>query len=66
MSSSWHHILTISFAVSLCNIEIYRVGDNRRTVKMLTTPHILTSRGQKRHVKHFHLTYRHDMSAGLQ
>ena len=34
MSSSWHHILAISPAV-----KFYRVGDNRRTVNMSTTPH---------------------------
>ena len=36
MSSSWHHILAISPAV----YQIYRVGDNRRTVNTSTTPHI--------------------------
>ena len=40
----WHHILAISPAVcrngSQMFIEIYRVGDNRRTVNTSTTPHI--------------------------
>ena len=35
ISSSCHHILAISPAV-----KIYQVGDNRRTVNTLTTPHI--------------------------
>ena len=35
MSGSRHHILAISPAV-----KIYRVGDNKRTVNTLTTPHI--------------------------
>ena len=37
MSSSWHHILSTSPAV---HIEIYRVGDNKGTVKTSTTRHI--------------------------
>ena len=36
MSSSWHHIL----AISPKKIDIYRVGDNRRTVNTSTSPHI--------------------------
>ena len=38
MSNSWHHILTISSAV-------YWVGNDRRTVKTLTTPHISDQSG---------------------
>ena len=44
MSSFWHHILAISPAVcrngSQWFIEIYRMGDNRKTVNTSTTPHI--------------------------
>ena len=40
----WHHILALSPAVcwngSQMFIEIYRVGDNRRTVNTSMTPHI--------------------------
>ena len=45
MSSSWYHILTISPAVY---IEIYQVGDNRRTVNMSTTAHISDQLGTKK------------------
>ena len=37
MSSSWHHIFTITPDVY---IEIYQVGDSRRTVNTWMTPHI--------------------------
>ena len=40
MSNSWQHILTISPAV-------YRVGNNRRTVKTPTTPHISHQSGSE-------------------
>ena len=45
----WHHILAISPDVcrngSHMFIEIYRVGDNRRTINTLTTPHICDQLG---------------------
>ena len=41
MSSYWHHILAIS---PLC-VEIYRMGNNRRTVNTSTTPHISDQSG---------------------
>ena len=58
MSSSRHHILAISPAV-----KIYRVGDNRRTVNTLTTPHISDQLGTENTVM---LIYRHDTNYGLQ
>ena len=44
MSSSWHRILMTS-------LEIYMVGDNRRTVKTSTTPHISGQLGTKKSCK---------------
>ena len=45
----WHHILAISRDVcrngSQMFIEIYRVGDNRRTVNTSATPHICDQLG---------------------
>ena len=45
----WDHILAISPIVcrngSQIFIELYRVGDNRRTVKTSTTPHICDQLG---------------------
>ena len=63
-------VLGIIFSQSLpLYIEIYRVGDNRRTVNTSTSPHISGQLGTTTRVKYCYqimLIYRKAMSSGLQ
>ena len=55
-----------SLSLPLLFIEIYRVGDNRRTVNKSTSPYISDQLGTENVPETVMLIYRSAMSSGLQ